>query len=85
MATEPKDSQQSPAISPPVNSSGASNMVISFLTGSLLVTLMACRTLADALTQVGIASEEVFRGERLPNLQTAPSPEDGQVDCTDED
>lgn len=80
MTTGPKDSQQLPPISQPMNSPGTSSVVISLLTGPLLVTLIAGRALADALTQLGIASEEVFRGERLPNLYDASSSTDEQVD-----
>ena len=43
-----------------MNKLGASSMVISLLTGPLLVTLMGARAVADALTQAGIASEEFF-------------------------
>jgi len=66
-----------------MNKLGASSMVISLLTGPLLVTLMGARAVADALTQAGIASEEFFRGERLPNLPNVPSPADEQIDQTD--
>ena len=69
MMTPSKDSQQFPAISGRLNIPGASNMVISLMTGPLLVALVGTRACSDALTQVGLASEEVFRGERLPNLQ----------------
>jgi|GEM_PF-2297651 len=83
MTTAPKDSQQFPAVSRRMNKLGASSMVISLLTGPLLVTLMGARAVADALTQAGIASEEFFRGERLPNLPNVPSPADEQIDQTD--
>ncbi|MEM6835904.1 MAG: hypothetical protein AAF609_03530 [Cyanobacteria bacterium P01_C01_bin.120] len=85
MATGSKDSQQSPSVPQPTHISGASSVVISLLTGPLLVTLMACRTFADALTQAGIASEELFRGERLPNLQTSPPAEHQPSDPTYEE
>lgn len=82
MTTPSKDSQQFPAISERVNIPGASNMVISLMTGPLLVALVGIRACADALTQVGLASEEVFRGERLPNLQNVSGRSD-HIDETD--
>jgi len=63
-----------------MNRFGASSVVISLMTGPLLVTLMGARALAEALTQAGVASEELFRGERLPNLSNVPSPADAPVD-----
>lgn len=73
MSSSPKDSQQFSEVTHRVNSTGVSSVVISLMTGPLLVTLMGVRALSDALEQVGIASEELFRGERLPNLQNVPS------------
>lgn len=78
-----KDSQQYPDISHRTNSSGVSSMVVSLMTGPLLVTLMGARTLANTLEQVGIVSEEFFRGVRLPNLQNVHSIEVGAIDHTD--
>lgn len=49
-------------------------MVISMMTAPLLVGLLAGRAIADSLTQLGLASEELFRGERLPTLTTHDSP-----------
>lgn len=83
MTTPPKDSQQSPSISQPKHSTGISSVVISLMTGPFLVTLMGVRTLADTLEQVGIVSEELFRGVRLPNLHTVPSNEDNSMTDTD--
>lgn len=80
MTSAPKDSQQFSEVSNRVNSTGVSSVVISLMTGPLLVTLMGVRALADALEQVGVASEELFRGERLPNLQNVPSTAAGDVD-----
>ncbi|NEQ44478.1 MAG: hypothetical protein F6K00_13330 [Leptolyngbya sp. SIOISBB] len=53
------------------------------MTGPFLVTLMGVRTLADTLEQVGIVSEEFFRGVRLPNLHTVPSNADDSMTDTD--
>lgn len=83
MTTTPKDSQQSPGISQPKNIPGISSVVISLMTGPFLVTLMGVRTLADTLEQVGMISEEFFRGVRLPNLHTVPSNADDNLTNTD--
>ncbi len=55
-----------------MNRHGVPNMVISVVTGPFLLALLGARALSQALIQVGIASEELFRGERLPVLQTPP-------------
>lgn len=73
MTTAPKDSQHLSAVSEQMNIPGAPSVVISLMTGPLLVALMGARALSEALTQAGIASEELFRGERLPTLQSVPS------------
>lgn len=44
------------------------NIVISATSGSLVGMLVACRMVAHGLTQLGIGSEEIFRGDRLPTL-----------------
>jgi hypothetical protein len=70
MTTAPKDSQQLPQIPNTMNSLGPPNVVVSLMTGTLLVTLAGARTLSEVLTQIGLASEELLRGERLPTLQS---------------
>ena len=82
MTTPSKDSQQFSAIASGVNIPGTSNMVISLMTGPLLVALAGARACSDALIQIGLASEEVFRGERLPNLQNVSGRSD-HIDETD--
>ncbi|HEY9890031.1 MAG TPA: hypothetical protein V6D02_16615 [Candidatus Obscuribacterales bacterium] len=72
MATASKDSQHLSTVSERMNIPGTPSMVISLMTGSLLVALLGTRALAEVFTQVGLASEELFRGERLPNLPHAP-------------
>ncbi|MEM9003949.1 MAG: hypothetical protein AAGE59_10530 [Cyanobacteria bacterium P01_F01_bin.86] len=42
------------------------------MTGPFLLGLVGVRAIAAGLTQLGLASEEVFRGERLPILHTVP-------------
>ena len=49
-------------------------MIVSMITGPFLLGLVGARAIAEGLTQLGLASEEVFRGERLPILHTVPDP-----------
>ncbi|MGF1458174.1 MAG: hypothetical protein ACFBSG_04035 [Leptolyngbyaceae cyanobacterium] len=83
MTTVHKDSQQLPLDPQRMNSSSGSSVVISLLTGPFLVALMSVRALSETLTQLGIASEEFFRGERLPNLQTPSAAADSPDADTD--
>ncbi len=55
---------------------GRPDMVVSMMTGSLLLSLLGARAIASSLTQLGIASEELFRGERLPTLILSDSDPD---------
>ncbi len=42
---------------------------LSIVTGPCLLTVMTAQSLLENLQEVGKASEEVFRGERLPILK----------------
>lgn len=66
-----------------MNSTGVSSVVISLMTGPFLVTLMGARTLAEALEQIGIVSEELFRGVRLPSLHDMETTRERTIDDTD--
>jgi hypothetical protein len=83
MTPTPKDFQQNSESSQRVNSTGVSSVVISLMTGPFLATLMGARTLAEALEQLGIVSEELFRGVRLPSLHDVPTNRDRGMDDTD--
>lgn len=43
-------------------------VLLSILTGPFLLTIIAAESITNSLIEVGQASEEVFRGERLPIL-----------------
>lgn len=59
-------------------------LLLGALVPPVLLGIVAGRVLADGLTQMGLASEQLFAGERLPNLNLATSPvESSRV--TDED
>ncbi|MBE9138980.1 hypothetical protein IQ254_17580 [Nodosilinea sp. LEGE 07088] len=44
------------------------DIMVGLLVPPLLLGLLVGRALADGLTQAGLASEQIFAGERLPNL-----------------
>lgn len=52
------------------------DVVVSMMTGPFLLGLIGARAIADGLTQLGLASEELFRGERLPTLHPPSEPSD---------
>lgn len=79
MTRSSKDFQHLSPDSEPVNFPGTPSVVISLMTGPLLVALLGARALSDVLMQAGCASEELLRGERLPTLQNVPSQSD-QID-----
>ncbi|UZQ54777.1 hypothetical protein OOK60_01455 [Trichothermofontia sichuanensis B231] len=62
--------------SPTQRPSPAYSWLLSSLTPPLLCTLIGCDVLLVGLVQVGQASEEVFRGDRLPLLPLPSPPQD---------
>lgn len=48
-----------------------SELVIGALVPPVLLGLLASRALADVVTQVGLVSEQLYRGERLPTLNVS--------------
>lgn len=59
------------------------NVVLSIVTGPFLLGLISARMAAESLTQLGQASEEFFRGERLPSLTTFFSSEGAPEESSD--
>jgi hypothetical protein len=53
-------------------------LLLSLSTAPLLLVLIGSKTLAAALTELGQASEEIFRGDRLPVLHIPKSPDRDQ-------
>ena len=51
-------------------------LLIGLLVPPVLLGILTARALADGLTQVGLASEQWFAGERLPNLNIPPTSRD---------
>ena len=61
-----------PKPSTPLNAESAS-WLGSVATPPILLGLLAGRTVFDAVQQLGLASEELFRGDRLPALTVKES------------
>lgn len=60
-----------------VNPIVSPELLVSLATGPLLLVAIAARRLGGALQTAGIASEQVFRGDRLPPLSEGDfSPKD---------
>lgn len=53
-----------------------SEILVGLLMPPVLLGILAARALADGLTQAGLASEQLFAGERLPNLNVSPASPD---------
>ncbi|MGF1517528.1 MAG: hypothetical protein ACFCVB_06955, partial [Nodosilinea sp.] len=58
-------------------------LLIGALVPPVLLGILASRVLADGLTQMGLASEQLFAGERLPHLNLATPPVETSM-ATDE-
>ena len=58
-------------------------MVLSMMTGPVLLGLISAQAIAEGFTQIGLASEEFFRGERLPVLPTPPQEAAADADIVD--
>ncbi|HEY9762224.1 MAG TPA: hypothetical protein V6D07_06835 [Trichocoleus sp.] len=65
-------SHDSTASQPSPRSIALSDVLVSLLTPPVLLSILATRTLTNALQEVGLASEELFRGDRLPSLTIPP-------------
>ncbi|MDJ0708195.1 MAG: hypothetical protein QNJ46_33405 [Leptolyngbyaceae cyanobacterium MO_188.B28] len=48
-------------------------LLISLATGPMLLGILSAKSLSEFVQQIGVASEEIFRGDRLPVL-TMPIP-----------
>lgn len=69
------DSPSEASFAPPPKSAVAGksiDWVIGMLVPPVIVGLVAARTISDGLTQLGLVSEQLLQGERLPNLHIPP-------------
>lgn len=55
-------------------------LLLSFATAPLLAGLAGGRAIASLMQNLGQASEELFRGDRLPVLDRPVSPEEEKAD-----
>lgn len=60
-----------PSASTPVNRQSA-EVAVGLLVPPVLLGILVTRALADGLTQLGLVSEQIFSGDRLPNLNMPP-------------
>lgn len=58
------------------NSKLSTEILIGLATAPLLAALLGSKALAEAAQRIGQASEELFRGDRLPVLNQPISPDD---------
>ncbi|MBE9113251.1 hypothetical protein IQ273_28135 [Nodosilinea sp. LEGE 07298] len=62
----------------------STEVMVGLLVPPVLLGIVVARALADGLTQAGLSSEQLFAGERLPNLNMPPtSPEHPTPAATD--
>ena len=52
----------------------SSDIVLSLATGPVLVGLLANKAINELLSEIGLYSEEIFRGDRLPILNFPQNP-----------
>lgn len=62
--------------------SWSSKLLLSCATVPAIAGLISWRALGELSQQVGLASEELFRGDRLPNLPLTP-PANPQAEASD--
>lgn len=65
MPTSPVQPLPNPRVSP--------SLLVSLAATPWLVTIVAVQAAGGLLEQLGLASEEIFRGDRLPVLHLPPS------------
>ncbi|MEQ8464676.1 hypothetical protein [Coleofasciculus sp. F4-SAH-05] len=69
------------AVNPlPESAKHSADLLLSLATGPMIVGVISLNTIGSWLQQVGEASEEVFRGDRLPILPF-PDPPPSSNDC----
>ena len=52
----------------------SSDIVLSLATGPVLLGLLGNKAINELLSEIGLYSEEIFRGDRLPMLNFPQSP-----------
>ena len=54
----------------------SANLVLSLATGPVLLGLLGNKAINELLSEIGLYSEEIFRGDRLPMLNFPQNPSD---------
>ncbi|NEQ37666.1 MAG: hypothetical protein F6K40_15900 [Okeania sp. SIO3I5] len=54
----------------------SANLVLSWATGPVLLSLLGNKAMNELLSEIGLYSEEIFRGDRLPMLNFPQNPSD---------
>lgn len=70
----------SPTASTRKPSRSSAEALLSFATVPLLIGLVAGKALAEVVQEIGLLSEEVFRGDRLPTLNVPPASDSDQAE-----
>ncbi len=76
MSTEPTGPHHAAASLPVI----PTPILVSLATGPFLCGMVAAKALTQAMIDIGINSEEIFRGDRLPILPFAKHPEDEAIE-----
>ncbi len=74
MINKPAASQPDPAAGVPAIPPPPLPILVSLATGPVLGALVISKTVANAIITLGLSSEEIFRGDRLPILPFSPTP-----------
>ena len=57
----------------------SSDIVLSLATGPVLLGLLGNKAINELLLEVGLSSEEIFRGDRLPMLNFPQNPSESST------
>jgi hypothetical protein len=60
----------------------APSLLVSLAATPWLAAIVSARAASDLIEQLGLASEEIFRGDRLPVLHFPDRPSDAPIDPT---
>ena len=70
-----ENSSENPTVTVP-SGKISSDLLLSLATGPVLLVLLANKGINELLPEIGLYSEEIFRGDRLPMLNFPQNPTD---------
>ncbi|MDJ0553929.1 MAG: hypothetical protein QNJ68_05740 [Microcoleaceae cyanobacterium MO_207.B10] len=70
-----ENSSGNPTVTVP-SSKISSELLLSLATGPVLLAMLANKAINELLPEIGLYSEEIFRGDRLPMLNFPQNPKD---------